>query len=183
MSRTQTEKYTGKPKNTGVGSLFLLQWIFPTQEFNQGLLHCRFFTNWAIREAHSLLHSSLYFCVGASFCICHCPDRSQWQGQQIQKLPWETLGRRCAGSRREASHSWQRSWGRRLGIRKGRIEPQESPWIFSSIYPPKNQSLPTSLLCALTSDFTGGCPPPPLSLCQRVNLQLQLIKFLAIRSV
>ena len=28
--------------------------------------------------------------------------------------------------------------------------------------PPKNQSLPTLLLCALTSDFTGGCPPPPL---------------------
>ena len=31
----------GKPKNTGVGSLFLLQWIFPTQELNQDLLHCR----------------------------------------------------------------------------------------------------------------------------------------------
>ena len=31
----------GKPKNTGVGSLFLLQWIFPTQELNHGLLHCR----------------------------------------------------------------------------------------------------------------------------------------------
>ena len=30
-----------KPKNTGVGSLFLLQQIFPTQESNQGLLHCR----------------------------------------------------------------------------------------------------------------------------------------------
>ena len=45
--------------------------------------------------------------------------------------------------------------------------------------PPKNQSLPTLLLCALTSDFTGGCPPPPSrSLCQRVNLQIQLIKFL-----
>ena len=43
--------------------------------------------------------------------------------------------------------------------------------------PPKNQSLPTLLLCALTSDFTGGCPPPPSrSLCQRVNLQFQLIK-------
>ena len=25
---------TGKPKNTGVGSLSLLQWIFPTQELN-----------------------------------------------------------------------------------------------------------------------------------------------------
>ena len=31
----------GKPKNTGEGSLFLLQWIFLTQESNQGLLHCR----------------------------------------------------------------------------------------------------------------------------------------------
>ena len=47
--------------------------------------------------------------------------------------------------------------------------------------PQKNQSLPTLLLCALTSDFTGGCPPPPYrSLCQRVNLQLQIIKFLVI---
>ena len=44
--------------------------------------------------------------------------------------------------------------------------------------PPKNQSLPTLLLCALTSDFTGSCPPPLFrSLCQRANLQLQLIKF------
>ena len=31
----------GKPKNNGVGSLSLLQWIFPTQELNQRLLHCR----------------------------------------------------------------------------------------------------------------------------------------------
>ena len=29
------------PKNTGVGSLSLLQGIFPTQESNQGLQHCR----------------------------------------------------------------------------------------------------------------------------------------------
>ena len=31
----------GKPKNTGVGRLSLLQGIFPTQEPNQGLLPCR----------------------------------------------------------------------------------------------------------------------------------------------
>ena len=39
-----------------------------------------------------------------------------------------------------------------------------APWKSWSIYP-HNQSLPTLLLCALTytSDFTGGCPPPPLS--------------------
>ena len=30
-----------KPKNIGVGSLSLLQWIFPTQESNLSLLHCR----------------------------------------------------------------------------------------------------------------------------------------------
>ena len=31
----------GEPKNTGVGSLSLLQWILLTQESNWGLLHCR----------------------------------------------------------------------------------------------------------------------------------------------
>ena len=31
----------GKPKNTGVSSLSLLQEIFATQELNPGLLHCR----------------------------------------------------------------------------------------------------------------------------------------------
>ena len=30
-----------KPKNTGVGSLSLLQGIFPIQDLNWGLLHCR----------------------------------------------------------------------------------------------------------------------------------------------
>ena len=35
----------GKTKNTGVGSLSLLQWIFPTQESNWGLHSDRFFTS------------------------------------------------------------------------------------------------------------------------------------------
>ena len=35
----------GKPKNTGVGSLSLFQGNFPTQESNQGLLHCRWILN------------------------------------------------------------------------------------------------------------------------------------------
>ena len=41
----------GKPPNTGVGSLFLLQRIFLTQESNWSPLHWRFFTSWATREA------------------------------------------------------------------------------------------------------------------------------------
>ena len=35
-----TAEPPGKPKNTGVGSLSLLQRIFLTQESNRGLLHC-----------------------------------------------------------------------------------------------------------------------------------------------
>jgi len=31
----------GKPQNTGVGSLFLLEHIFLTQELNQGFMHYR----------------------------------------------------------------------------------------------------------------------------------------------
>ena len=33
--------WTSPGQNTGVGSLSLLQGIFPTQGFNPGLLHCR----------------------------------------------------------------------------------------------------------------------------------------------
>ena len=46
----------GTPKNTGVGSLSLLQGILPTQESNWGLLLLSsagaFFTSWATREVH-----------------------------------------------------------------------------------------------------------------------------------
>ena len=43
----------GKPKNTRVGGLSLLQQIFPAQESHWGLLHCsqeQFFTSWDTRE-------------------------------------------------------------------------------------------------------------------------------------
>ena len=41
----------GKPRNTGMGRLSLLQQIFPTQELNQGILHCRrILYHWATRE-------------------------------------------------------------------------------------------------------------------------------------
>ena len=44
-------------QNTGVGSLSLLQWIFPTQESNQGLPHCRqvlFQLSYQTRSLHLL---------------------------------------------------------------------------------------------------------------------------------
>ena len=61
-----------------------------------------------------------------------------------------------------------------FGIRKGRIEPQETPCSRAST--PKTR-VPTLLFYALTytSDFMGGCSPTT-SLGEGVNLQLQLIK-------
>ena len=39
--RFLTSWATGKPKDTGVGSVSLLQWIFLNQELSWNLLHCR----------------------------------------------------------------------------------------------------------------------------------------------
>ena len=70
--------------------------------------------------------------------------------------------RDAAGSQREELHPWQRSWGRRLNIRKGGMEPQESPWKFSSINPPKPESVYFTAVCSdLHLWLYGGCPPPP----------------------
>ena len=46
-----------KPKNTEVGSLSLLQWIFPAHESNPDILRCRqIFTSWASRETHTVIN-------------------------------------------------------------------------------------------------------------------------------
>ena len=58
----------------------------------------------------------------------------------------------------EAFCSWQRSWGRRLGIRKGGIEPQESPRIFSSIFPQKPESAYFVALCSHLWLYWGLSP-------------------------
>ena len=55
-----TSELPGKPKNIGVGSLSLLQGIFPTQELNR--VSCTaggFFTSWATKEALTNLDSIL----------------------------------------------------------------------------------------------------------------------------
>ena len=55
----------GKPKNTGVGSLSLLHWIFLTQESNQDLLHCRrILYQLATREAQNVRFIYLLAALG-----------------------------------------------------------------------------------------------------------------------
>ena len=70
----------GKPKNTVAGRLSLLQWIFLTQELNQGLLHCRwilfFFLELSVLCAHLIglnIHLLLLACVlVAQTCLTLC---------------------------------------------------------------------------------------------------------------
>ena len=51
----------GKPKNTRVDCLFLLQWIFSTQESNWGLLHCR-----------KILYQLSYLVIYFIYSVCAC---------------------------------------------------------------------------------------------------------------
>ena len=56
-------------QDTGVGSLSLLQGIFPTQGWNPGLPYCRrFFTSWATREAQV-------------YCLCFPLDSKLHEGR------------------------------------------------------------------------------------------------------
>ena len=49
----------GKPKNTGVGRLCLLQGIFLTQESNHSLLHCRWFLYQSSHQVSSWIKNNL----------------------------------------------------------------------------------------------------------------------------
>ena len=60
---------SGKPKNTGVGSLSLLQRIFPTQESNQGLLHCRRILYQLIYQGSPLIVISIPLCDKGAFLL------------------------------------------------------------------------------------------------------------------
>ena len=51
----------GIPKNIGMGSLFLLQGIFPAQESNRGLLHCRWVLYQLSYQGLNTKNSSLLF--------------------------------------------------------------------------------------------------------------------------
>ena len=64
----------GKPKNTGVGSPSFIQWIFPTQESNRGLLHCRqILYQLSYQRSHSI--SARLACRASSIFKFYCLAR------------------------------------------------------------------------------------------------------------
>ena len=69
----------GKPKNTGVSSLFLLQQILPTQEATRGLLHCRQILYQLSYQGSPRMYRIkgnkiklyVYICVCVCVCVIH----------------------------------------------------------------------------------------------------------------
>ena len=87
-------------------------------------------SDWS-RRYPSSFHPSLSFP-----CSVHKSEISvrKKQGNCVYLLhTWQEIlhifqGKKLSsGGQREELHPWQRSWGRRLGIRKGVIKPQETP--------------------------------------------------------
>ena len=65
----------GKPKNNGVGSLSLLQQIFPTQELNRDLLHCwRILYQLRQGRPKRCIDSYFYLLTLLSHCIFNFKD-------------------------------------------------------------------------------------------------------------
>ena len=77
----------GKPKNTGMGGLSVLQRIFLTQESNQGLLYCR----WILYQLTS--QASPYFLITPSICVSKIVD-------SVNRFKSSKKGNPCAISNR-----------------------------------------------------------------------------------
>ena len=70
----------GKPKNTGVGSLSLIQGIFPTQESNWGLLHCR----WILYQLNYQGSPSILLIIKRIHLQCRRSPFDSW----VMKTRW-----------------------------------------------------------------------------------------------
>ena len=77
----------GKPKETGVGNLSLLQGIFLTHELNQGLLQCRWILYQLSYEGSvwiwELDHKER--CVPKNWCFCTVVLRRVWESLGLKK--------------------------------------------------------------------------------------------------
>ena len=81
-----TSRATGKPKNTGKGSLSLLQGIFPIQESNQGLLHCRQILYQLSYEGSPKIVTVLDYC----FCSYERQRRDGGDRKSHYDIKWRT---------------------------------------------------------------------------------------------
>ena len=83
----------GKPKNTGLVSLSLLQWLFPTQESNWGLLHCRHIIYQLSYEGspilfsvQSLSHVLLFSTPWTAACLASLSMNNSWSLLKLMSI-------------------------------------------------------------------------------------------------
>ena len=97
---------TREVKTTEVGSLSLLQWIFPTQELNRGLLHCR----WILYQ------------LSYQGSLIVRPSR-----MNAKKCPFQHRGKKCKVENQEIPGKrhiwpWSTKWSR---AKANRVSPRE----------------------------------------------------------
>ena len=110
---------------------------------------------------HHSLKASVLLC--STFFMVQLSHPYIPTGKTIALTRWTFARGQC-----EELCPWQRSWGRRLGIHKGVIKPQETPCSWAST--PK----PEPVLCShLHLGPYGGLSPITFSLGEGVNVQLQ----------
>ena len=80
----------GKPKNTGVGSLSLLQGTFPTQGSNQGLLHFRWILSQLNYQGSPVLHKIHKISLQLTSLMNLCQDFSvMWVDIEMADHSWK----------------------------------------------------------------------------------------------
>ena len=102
---------SGKPKNTGVSSLSILQWIFPTQESNRGLPHCRQIPKPVVQPPYARLipivgfppitHTLILYLIQHHFSCTHSLYDTLIYSVQftcVQRKPVQTLWSNVYGS-------------------------------------------------------------------------------------
>ena len=75
----------GKPKNTGVGRLSFLQWIFLTQDLKRGLLHCQWILYFLVAQT---VKASAYNAVDPGSIPGSGGSSGEGNGNPLLYLPW-----------------------------------------------------------------------------------------------
>ena len=99
-------KLQGKCKNTGMGSLPLLQYIFPTQKSNQGLLYCR----WILYQLNYQARTFKY-----TEAICNYNVLREWP---LKALVMAQRVKNCLPMQ-EIQETWVLSLGQEDPLEKG----------------------------------------------------------------
>ena len=119
-------------QNTGVGSLSLLQWIFPTQELNQGLLHCRqILYHLSYQGSHHIYTAAATAAKSRQSCLTLCdpingsPPGSPIPGiLQARTLEWVAI-------------SFSNAWKWKVKVKLlSRVQLLATPWTAAYRAPP-----------------------------------------------